>query len=285
MVDYWNMQNFNNPFEMFSQWNNAFMPQPPGPPTPYLQLFQLGTAFREMYDKLQKQGAEAFDQKQFEELMRLCTFNTGNLFTPPLGQNNPWTTALTGMQGMPGMQLPQMPMQVPNFPALGIGREWQEDLIELYRLQQDFLATYQNYLELFSKFATHTSENFKKALTDCDLDKIGFLELCGIWIDCCENEFQEVASSKRYSRIYGELINAYMRVRQKSDAIQNKNSRLANQPTRSDLDAIQKDYNEAKATIQQLTLKVQELESRVAAQTPAPQRTSRKSTRKKEPEE
>lgn len=270
--NFWNPQNFLNPMDLLNQWNSGFTQQNQITQNPLNQLFDFGNVIRQMQEALHKQGGQVFSQEQMNELLRLCSFNNGLSFMPPIGQSNPW--AGNFMQNTSfGQGLPYPNQGFGSIPALGIGREWQEDLVELSKLQQEFLEACQSFLKVFSNFAESAGENFGEALKESEMEKTGFYEVCSIWIECCENEFQQIASTEEYSRLYGGLINAHMRLRKKSNEIEDKKAKLADQPTRNDLNALQKECMQAKVQIKQLESRIQTLE---AEKKPAARRTTKK---------
>ena len=282
--NFWNTQNFLNPMDLLNQWSNqwnsGFTQQNQIMQNPLNQLFDFGNVIRQMQEALQQQGGQVFSQEQINELLRLCSFNNGLSFMPPVGQSNPWTGNFVQNASF-GESLPYPNQGFGNIPALGIGREWQEDLVEVSKLQQEFLEAYQSFLKMFSNFAEAVGENFGEALKESEMEKTGFHEVCSIWIDCCENEFQQIASTKEYSKLYGGLINAHLRLRKKSNEIQDKRAKLADQPTRNDLNAVQKECMEAKARIKQLESRIQTLEASGAEKKPATRaRATRRTTKK-----
>ncbi len=179
---------------------------------------------------MQNQGSDSLNFENFEELLKSSSF-----FSPlpniPLAQNPFQMPNWPQVQGF----VPSIPPTPGNIPALGLYREWQEDFTHLMLLQQQLAECQKNYIELFSKFSQNVTDRLKSQLTEVDQQDLTFDLFCRVWIDCCEDEFQVISSSSAYSKAYGALIDATMRLLQHSYLMQDKNARINNIPTRSEI--------------------------------------------------
>ena len=243
--------------ELTRMWTSATSPPPPAQNFGHVNQFD--NAFRSFHEALQTQSMGALGSNYFANLLKTCSFNPmqhAAQFNQPFGQ------------------MPQMPAMPPNanfatpshenLPALGIAREWQEDFAKLMTLQQENAAAQQKFLELFSNYSANVGERVKNELNDIDLENLTFEQLCRIWIDCCEEEFQIIASSKQYAIAYGASLNASMRIRRQTDRMLEKSARLQNMPTRKEIDALHRSRAQANERESQLLQRIDQLEREVS---------------------
>ena len=251
--------------DLMRMWASGPAPQPPPPIAQgFGQFNQFDSAFRSFFEALQTQGMGALGSNYFDNLMKASSFyptpSTAQ-FNYPFGQ----------MPQVPAM--PSLPPFQPNAftmptldksPALGITREWQEDIAMLMKLQQEAATRQQEFIKLFANFSASVGERVRSALDDVDLDELSFDQLCRIWIDCSEQEFQIIASSKQYSIAYAAMLNASMRLRQHSDTMLENSARLQNLPTRKEIDALHQSCTRAKERETELLRRISQLEEEVS---------------------
>ncbi len=263
------------PTDLYSMWSKAW-PTPPPTSSVYSQMHELGDAFFAVFKAGQNQSDQTTRQQQIEQMVRQFTINPiMSTFPATTGfaSHNPW-------QQLFGQNSTLMDSRLTGNhpPALGIGREYQEDWSKLLRLQQEYESALRKFTTVFDKFTLAASERFIESISDFD-ENTGFEEVCRRWIDCCDSEFQKIASTQDYCVAYGALINAYMRLLRHGTKIQEQCATMMGQPTRTELENLHLKNKQASAQIENLSLKIQDLEKRVeSAQASQRKQSTRKST-------
>ena len=136
-------------------WSKAWGANLPQTPSVYSQMHELGNAFRTFFDTAQDQSQQTAQQQILEQMVKQFTINPTipNFPTPPTfaDPNQLGNLANLGANWLN----PQMPSAQP--PALGIGREFQEDWSELLRLQQEYGTAVREFTEVYNKFVQAAS--------------------------------------------------------------------------------------------------------------------------------
>lgn len=264
-----------NPADIYSMWSKAWSNTTPASSV-YAQMHELGNAFRSMFEAGQASSDQATRQQQIEQMVRQFTINPILPNFPSMTEFtnfNPWQHFLDQSKVLMGSaSTGSQP------PALGIGREFQEDWTEFLRLQQEYDMALREFTVMFEKFTLGASERFIESISDID-ENTGFEDMCRQWIDCCDAEFQKIASTQDYCVTYGNLINAYMRLLRHGTKIQEQFATMTGQPTRTELDNLHLKNRQASTKIENLNLKIQNLEKSLkSAQTSQRKPTSRKSS-------
>ena len=288
MFEFWNDQ-FAKSMEMWTRMNPAATQQQELVPL-YSQLFNFGDAFRSFYEELQKQGLESLSSEELEKFIQSCSLNAGfpNPGATLFQQNVPWFSAMNLPFAMGGFDATQ-PAQLP---ALGLGREWQEDFSKYHEMQAELAKAAREYAKQYEHYMQRVGERFKDALQEEDLGELSFEKLGSIWIDCCESEFQEIASTKEYSVAYGGLINASMRLRKHANEMQEKTARLMNIPSREELNtlhqsnmALKQQLNDMQAHITALEAEISNLKKAARTKPPARRKTAPRKPRTTKPKD
>lgn len=148
-----------------------------------------------------------------------------------------------------------------NMPAFGPQREQQERWQSLMKARLDYQQAMAAYAALLLQSGQRAFKVFEGKLAERSepgrqIDSVrGLFDL---WIDAAEEAWGEVALSPEYRRVYGEMVNAQMRVRA---AVQDQVERFAGQfgmPTRTEV-------NSSHRKVTQLEREVRELKQRLAA--------------------
>lgn len=270
---------------MFNPWTNLnpnqqfpFWGQPASLPgfTPPLfnQLFDLSNVMRTIQQAAPNQTADTAQMRQLEEIIR--SFSAVPLFAGLPGasvpQQNPWTSFFN--IGNSGAMTPTWNPQNANAPALGIGREFQEDWTKMMALRLKYDNATQEFRGLFDDFVRKASENFVSSLSDVK-DQQDFRSLCRKWIDCCEDEFQLIAKTPEYSTRLGKMINTHLRLMQHSNEMQEKLAALHGYPSRGELDNLHQKNVQTQAKIEELENKIHQLESKLKPKTKSAPRRKR----------
>ena len=210
-------------------------------------------------------------------------------------QNNPFAQMLQGLRG-PGVQgfdqlsqtfapfLAQARAEGKswlNVPAFGYLREHQEHYQKMAAAFVEYQEATAKYNELMLKASQRGFEIFQ--------DKLAAREepgrqietpraLYDLWVDAAEEAYQEIALSDDFRKVYGDVVNAQMRVRSQ---IQQEVERVGvdlGMPTRTELNSVHKRLHElrrelrgarggsdANAEIRELRAEVRQLRERLHA--------------------
>lgn len=160
----------------------------------------------------------------------------GNGFAQMLG-------ALNTLRGAPGSatgDLGELKAWL-NLPAFGVLREHQEHYQKMAVAWVDYQEQMGRYNALMLKAGQRGFELFQGKLSECEQPgrQVDSLRaLYDLWVDAAEEGYAEIALSTDFRDVYGELVNAQMRLRSQ---IQQEVERVAvdlGMPTRSELNSI-----------------------------------------------
>lgn len=130
-----------------------------------------------------------------------------------------------------------------QMPAFGLAREHQEH----YQRTALALVEYQQALGAYNRLMLEAgrrgNELFERKLAERSepgrtIDSLK--ALYDLWVDAMEDAYAEIALSEEFSRAYGALANAQMRVRKQIQTEIERVSRELGMPTRSELDSLSK---------------------------------------------
>lgn len=151
-------------------------------------------------------------------------------------------------------------------PAFGHNREQQERLQALAEAQLELQQKNDAYNALMLEVGRDAFDRFKRKLTERSepgRQLQSARALFDLWIDAAEEAYAEIALSAGFRKVYGELVNAQMRVRA---GIQNEVERMCGlfgMPGRSEVDS-------AHRKIAELERQLRRLRDAVSAQTKSP---------------
>lgn len=142
--------------------------------------------------------------------------------------------------------LEQMRQQTESWlrmPAFGIAREHQEHYQRTALALVEYQQALREYNRLMLKASQRGNELFERKLAEHGepgrtIDSLK--ALYDLWVDAAEEAYAEVALSEEFSKAYGELANAQMRLRKQIQADAERVSREFGMPTRSELDSLGK---------------------------------------------
>jgi class III poly(R)-hydroxyalkanoic acid synthase PhaE subunit len=171
--------------------------------------------------------------------------------------NNPLAKALREIsgQGVKGFQqlaegaapmLQQMQQEGLSWlkaPAFGYAREHQEHYQKMGLAFADFSEAVKKYNALIMKSSQHSFELLENKLAERSepgrqIDSVR--ALYDLWVDAAEEAYAEVALSDEFRQVYGDVVNAQMRVRSQ---LQQEVERIGvdlGMPTRSELNSVHK---------------------------------------------
>jgi poly[(R)-3-hydroxyalkanoate] polymerase subunit PhaE len=128
-----------------------------------------------------------------------------------------------------------------RIPAFGFLREHQEHYQKMAVALVDYQEQNGRYNALILKSSQRAFEKFESKLAAREepgrqIDSLR--ALYDLWVDAAEEAYQQIALSEEFRKVYGDVVNAQMRVRSQ---IQQEVERMATDfgmPTRSELDSI-----------------------------------------------
>ena len=177
---------------------------------------------------------------------------------------------LDALGRMPGVGSLMQPLL--SMPAFGFAREQQERWQALARASVDVEQAKQRYFALLSRGGEQAFSIFEEMLAERSEPgrQIGNARaLFDLWIDAAEQGYAEVAMSKEFREVYGELVNAQMRQRA---GIQREIDRQCGElgmPTRSELDGSHRKVTELQREVRRLSRRLEALESGAAGSSSA----------------
>ncbi|HYG07161.1 MAG TPA: class III poly(R)-hydroxyalkanoic acid synthase subunit PhaE [Stenotrophomonas sp.] len=142
-----------------------------------------------------------------------------------------------------------------DMPAFGLGRNHHSRWQAMARLQQDYQARSQAYLQQLREALEQAFDRFETKLAEHEAlgSKLTSARaLFDLWIEAAEEAYSAIALSEEFRDIYGAFANAHMRLRA---ALQGEVEQVASQygmPTRSEMDAAHKRIAELERTVRRL---------------------------------
>ena len=128
-------------------------------------------------------------------------------------------------------------------PAFGLAREHQEHYQRTAVALFEYEHALREYNRLMLKASQRGFELFERRLADRSEPgrTIESLKaLYDLWVDAAEDAYAEIALSEEFSKAYGELANAQMRLRKQIQTEVERVSREFGMPTRSEVDSLSK---------------------------------------------
>lgn len=125
-------------------------------------------------------------------------------------------------------------------PAFGYAREHQERWQKLAQAQLDYQQQTSAYSALMAKAGQRAFEHFERLLAERSepgRQLTSARALFDLWIDAAEEGYAEIALSPEFRQVYGDLVNAQMRLRAGVQAEIEQISGSFGVPTRSEVDA------------------------------------------------
>jgi class III poly(R)-hydroxyalkanoic acid synthase PhaE subunit len=168
-----------------------------------------------------------------------------------------------------------------SMPGLGYNREQQEGLQRLARHLLVYHEALRAYKLAFAKTALSSLDAVQKRMAQMheEGETIDSLRaLYDMWVDSSESIYAEFAMSDEYQVVYGDLVNALMRVRKDLNEIAEQQYQLMNIPTRSEIETMQHRQQEIRRENRRLAHELErlraELEAVKKAGQPAPSASS-----------
>ncbi len=127
-----------------------------------------------------------------------------------------------------------------GMPAFGLAREHQERIQTLLQSQvdyQDRLSTYNTLLLKASQDAVGVFETLLAKHEEPGKQLTTARALFDVWVDAAEQAYAKIALSDEFRHVYGEMVNAQMRLRQQVQREIEQMCSVFGLPTRTELDA------------------------------------------------
>jgi polyhydroxyalkanoate synthase subunit PhaE len=129
-----------------------------------------------------------------------------------------------------------------SVPGVGYTREWQEQAQRGARLLLDYERALQEYTQLHSKAGIDTLERLSKKVIG-RAEKGGEIkslrEIYDLWVDCCEEAYNDIVFTKEYQDAYGHLINALMALKHHGQSMIDELMGALNMPTHKGVTTLQ----------------------------------------------
>ncbi len=142
-----------------------------------------------------------------------------------------------------------------GMPAFGFAREQQERWQALTQAQLELQDNTSAYHALLAKAGQRAFEVFEEKLgerTEPGRQLTSARALFDLWIDAAEEAYAEIALSPEFRSVYGELVNAQMRLRAGVQREVEQASSLFGMPTRSEIDSAHRKIVELERQLRRL---------------------------------
>ncbi|PJK08624.1 class III poly(R)-hydroxyalkanoic acid synthase subunit PhaE [Lysobacteraceae bacterium NML95-0200] len=143
-----------------------------------------------------------------------------------------------------------------GLPTMGLAREHQERLQKLARAHLDYQDKVAAYNATLMQSAQKAYENFEKKLTEHEAPGAEITSaraLFDVWIDAAEDAFAQMALSRDYREVYGQMVNAQMQLRQDMQKEVENATALLGIPTRTEIEAAHRKIAELERVVRRLT--------------------------------
>ena len=161
-----------------------------------------------------------------------------------------------------------------NAPAFGPAREHQARWQALLKIQQEYQARAEAYVDTIRSVLDDAFKRFEAKLAEHEVPGSQLTSaraMFDLWIDAAEEAYAKVALSEDFQRIYGELANAQMRLRAASQSELERACDAMGVPTRTEMDAAHRRIAELERQVRRLIAATQQVgPSAPAAKSAAP---------------
>ncbi|MBN8884741.1 MAG: class III poly(R)-hydroxyalkanoic acid synthase subunit PhaE [Rudaea sp.] len=141
-----------------------------------------------------------------------------------------------------------------QMPAFGLAREHQEHYQRTALAFFEYQRALREYNQLMFKASQRGFELLEQRLADrAEPGRAieSMKALYDLWVDAAEDAYAEIALSEEFSKAYGELANAQMRLRKQIQTEIERVSRELGMPTRTELDSISKRLHELRRELRE----------------------------------
>ena len=148
-----------------------------------------------------------------------------------------------------------------NAPAFGPAREHQARWQALLKIQQEYQARAEAYVDTIRSVLDDAFKRFEAKLAEHEVPGSQLTSaraMFDLWIDAAEEAYANVALSEDFQRIYGELANAQMRLRAASQSELERACDAMGVPTRTEMDAAHRRIAELERQVRRLMAAAQQ---------------------------
>jgi len=257
-------------------------------------FYFLGQHFMELLEKLStsKQGSDAYLQhlaNQIESMKAVINasqtighYSINDVLDAWQLPGDTWGNLLKNIPGvdkditraLKADELDSFMDRYLNLPGVGYAREFQEKIQKNVVLLKQFLKSSEEYNEIMGQVGIQALDGLRDRIVEMSKngEEITSLrQLYNIWVDCNEEAYASFVFSKEYSELYGNLVNTLTAYKKQSNEIRDEFLQASSLPTRSDLEAMQKQtaglikkLNKAIARSRNDALRIEELEVQLA---------------------
>jgi len=179
----------------------------------------------------------------------------------------PFNSSMSGLE-MPGAQTMQDQFKrMLDTPALGYLRESQERMQALSQKFLDYQETMLAYKLAFAKMGQRSVQALQARMLELSSkneDPITTIRgMYDLWVDVSEEIYSEFAMTDEYQVVYGDLVNALMKLRQGMNELAEQGYKAMHLPTRSDMDALQRRQQELRRENHALRREMKALNARI----------------------
>lgn len=147
-----------------------------------------------------------------------------------------------------------------GMPAFGFAREHQQRLQALGQAQLRWQDALSAYSALMAKASQDAYARFESKLAEREEPgrQLGSVRaLFDLWVDAAEESHAAIALSAEYRKVYGELVNAQMRLRADAQAITEQTSTMLGLPGRTELDSAHRKLAELERQLRRMQRKAE----------------------------
>ncbi|PZU28529.1 MAG: class III poly(R)-hydroxyalkanoic acid synthase subunit PhaE [Stenotrophomonas sp.] len=155
-----------------------------------------------------------------------------------------------------------------NAPAFGPAREHQARWQALLKIQQEYQARAEAYVDTIRSVLDDAFKRFEAKLAEHEVPGSQLTSaraMFDLWIDAAEEAYANVALSEDFQRIYGELANAQMRLRAASQSELERACDAMGVPTRTEMDAAHRRIAELERQVRRLMAAAQQASAPASA--------------------
>lgn len=180
-----------------------------------------------------------------------------------------WRKAMQESLSAPGLPsaLTQSWQQALDTPGLGFAREHQGRWQAWLKARDAYLEVMQRYGQKMQAVQAEGMRRFEQRLqahSAPDKQLKSMRAVFDVWVDASEEAFAEAALADDYRHLYGELVNAQMRLRAAGQEILDSTSAAMGLPTRAELDGAHRKTHALKLELRDIKRRLQMLEQRRA---------------------
>lgn len=201
--------------------------------------------------------------------------NTQNPFQAFQNTQNPFQAFQNMQNPFQNFSMPNHPQgweeqmrKALNTPGVGYSRESQEAWQEIGTLMLNYQEAMRDYLQAFAKQGTQSIDALRERVSSLSSEgkQVESLrELYDLWVDVNEDVYAAFAMSDEYQVVYGDMVNAFMALKEGMNKQMEQFYRSMNVPTRTEINSAYQKQQQLKRENRALKKELKDLAKRVAA--------------------